>query len=42
MADWMVYGILALGLLLVFFFYLMLRRTLLGFKEGVDRGRGGN
>jgi hypothetical protein len=41
MADWMVYGILAAGLLLVFFFYLMLRRTVLGFKEGVDRGRGG-
>lgn len=24
---------------LVFFFFLMIRRTLLGFKEGVERGR---
>jgi cell division protein FtsX len=24
---------------IVFFFFLMIRRTLLGFKEGVERGR---
>ncbi|MFW6384707.1 MAG: hypothetical protein ACOCY7_01070 [Halodesulfurarchaeum sp.] len=30
-----------LGLLLVFFFfvYLMIRRTVLGFKEGMERGK---
>lgn len=41
MADLIVLGILAVLLLFVFFVYLMLRRTVTGFKEGVDRGRGG-
>jgi len=39
MADWIAYGILALLMVLVFFFYLMLRRTVLGFREGVERGK---
>jgi hypothetical protein len=30
---------IALLLGFVFFVYLMLRRTVLGFKEGVDRGK---
>ncbi|MHB9287424.1 hypothetical protein ACKVMT_10360 [Halobacteriales archaeon Cl-PHB] len=33
-------GILAILLGLVFFAYLMLRRTLTGFKEGVQQGKG--
>lgn len=33
------YFILGALLLFLFFVYLMLRRTVLGFKEGVDRGR---
>jgi ABC-type uncharacterized transport system permease subunit len=39
MADPIVLGILVALLLFVFFVYLMLRRTVTGFKEGVDRGR---
>ncbi|MDR5656172.1 MAG: hypothetical protein ACQEQJ_02050 [Halobacteriota archaeon] len=33
------YLILAALLLFFFFIYLMIRRTVLGFKEGVDRSR---
>ncbi|MDZ7849893.1 MAG: hypothetical protein U5K70_03455 [Halodesulfurarchaeum sp.] len=33
------YFILAALLLFFFFIYLMIRRTLLGFKEGMDRAR---
>ncbi len=41
MVDVMMVGILAVLLGLVFFAYLMIRRTLTGFKEGVERGKGG-
>jgi hypothetical protein len=41
MADLILYGILAAILLFVFFAYLMIRRTVVGFKEGVEEGRGG-
>ncbi|MFC7133162.1 MULTISPECIES: hypothetical protein [Salinibaculum] len=39
MADVIVLGILAALLVFVFFIYLMLRRTVTGFKEGMDQGR---
>lgn len=39
MADWIIYGILAGLVLFVFFIYLMARRTVLGFQEGMDGGR---
>jgi hypothetical protein len=39
MADPIMLGILALILLFVFFVYLMLRRTVTGFKEGVEDGQ---
>jgi len=35
-ADLVTYGILALVLLFIFFGYLMLRRTVLQFKKGVN------
>jgi len=38
-ADMVMYGILAIILLFVFFAYLMLRRTVTGFKEGVEEGQ---
>ncbi len=38
MVDLILYGILAIILLFVFFAYLMLRRTVTGFKEGVEDG----
>lgn len=38
MTDLIVYGILAVILLFVFFAYLMIRRTVTGFKEGMERG----
>ena len=41
MADVIVLGILAALLVFVFFMYLMLRRTVTGFKEGMDQGRKG-
>ena len=41
MADWLIYGVLAGIVLLFFFLYLMARRTVLGFKEGMDSGRDG-
>jgi hypothetical protein len=41
MVDIIVYGILAVLLLFVFFAYLMLRRTVTGFKEGMNKGGGG-
>jgi len=39
MADLILYGILAAILLFVFFAYLMIRRTVVGFKEGVEQGQ---
>ena len=36
------YFILAALLVFFFFIYLMIRRTLLGFKEGMDQSRGRN
>jgi hypothetical protein len=39
MVDVVFYGILAALLLFFFFLYLMLRRTITGFKEGMDRGQ---
>ena len=36
MAEWITYGILAAVLGFFFFMYLMVRRTILGFKEGLD------
>ena len=39
MADPIMLGILALILLFIFFMYLMLRRTVTGFKEGLDGSR---
>ena len=33
------YGMLAALLAFFFFIYLLLRRTVLGFKEGMDRGK---
>jgi hypothetical protein len=41
MADIVMLGILALLLLFVFFVYLMVRRTVTGFKEGVEDGQKG-
>lgn len=38
-SDPFFYGILAAILGFFFVVYMMLRRTLLGFREGVDRGR---
>jgi len=40
MVDLIVYGILAFILLFVFFAYLMIRRTVTGFKEGMEGGGG--
>jgi len=40
MADLLLYGILAVILLFVFFAYLMIRRTVVGFKKGVEKGNG--
>jgi hypothetical protein len=37
--DWVLVGIIGLLLGFVFFVYLFLRRTVTGFREGVDRGR---
>jgi hypothetical protein len=39
MPGWEVYAILAVLLVLVFFLYLMVRRTVTGFKEGLDNSR---
>jgi len=38
-ADYVMYGILAVILLFIFFAYLMLRRTVKGFKEGVENSQ---
>jgi preprotein translocase subunit YajC len=38
MTDLIIYGILAVILVFVFFAYLMIRRTVTGFKEGMERG----
>jgi flagellar biogenesis protein FliO len=39
MADPIMLGILAVILLFVFFLYLMVRRTVTGFKQGVEDGQ---
>ena len=39
MADPIVIGILVALLLFIFFMYLMLRRTVTGFKEGVKQSQ---
>lgn len=39
MADWIIWGILVGLLALFFFLYLMLRRTVAGFKEGIDQSK---
>ncbi|ESS04494.1 MAG: hypothetical protein A07HR67_00665 [uncultured archaeon A07HR67] len=39
MVDIVMYGILAGILVFVFFAYLMLRRTVTGFKQGVEDGQ---
>lgn len=41
MADLFIITILGALLLFVFFMYLMLRRTVTGFKEGVEKGQDG-
>jgi hypothetical protein len=41
MTDLIVYGILAVLLIFVFFAYLLIRRTVTGFKEGMKGGGGG-
>ncbi|MFB6154079.1 MAG: hypothetical protein ABEJ27_07490 [Halodesulfurarchaeum sp.] len=33
------YGMLAALLIFFFFIYLLIRRTVLGFKEGMERGK---
>lgn len=38
MVGWEVYAILVILLALVFFLYLMIRRTVVGFKEGMQDG----
>lgn len=37
MVDWLTYGLLAVVLAFFFFMYLLVRRTLLGFKEGYQQ-----
>lgn len=37
MADWITYGILAALLVLFFFLYLLVRRSVKGFKEGMQQ-----
>ncbi|WP_255317988.1 hypothetical protein [Halomicrobium sp. LC1Hm] len=39
MPGWEVYAILAVLLLLIFFLYLMVRRTVTGFKEGIKESQ---
>lgn len=39
MADWFLIGMVAVLLGLVFFVYLLLRRAMQGFREGVDKGK---
>jgi ABC-type uncharacterized transport system permease subunit len=39
MPGWEVYAILVVLLALVFFLYLMVRRTVTGFKEGLEGSR---
>ena len=41
MVDPVLVGIVVLMVVFVFFLYLMVRRTLTQFKQGVDRGKGG-
>lgn len=37
--DWFVYGVILAVMLVIFFIYLMLRRSVLGFKEGYEGSR---
>jgi hypothetical protein len=37
MQEWITYGILAGLLMLFFFLYLLVRRTVQGFKEGLNQ-----
>ncbi len=37
--DWLVYAFILMILLVIFFIYLMLRRSILGFKEGYQDSR---
>ncbi len=37
--DPIIVGLVVAILVLIFFFYLMLRRTLLGFREGVEKSK---
>lgn len=39
MEDWIIYAILGTLLALVFFLYLLIRRTVVGFKEGLQQGK---
>ena len=42
MVDPVLVGIVAVLLLFVFFLFLFLRRTMKGFREGMQEGRGRN
>jgi flagellar biogenesis protein FliO len=39
MADWFLIGMVVFLLGFVFFLYLILRRMVVGFREGVERGK---
>jgi hypothetical protein len=39
MPGWEVYAILVVLLALIFFLYLMIRRAVVGFKEGVEQSQ---
>jgi len=39
MPGWEVYAILVVLLALIFFLYLMVRRAVVGFKEGMDQSK---
>jgi uncharacterized BrkB/YihY/UPF0761 family membrane protein len=41
MVDWLTYGLLAVVLGFFFFLYLLVRRTILGFKEGYQKREDG-
>jgi uncharacterized BrkB/YihY/UPF0761 family membrane protein len=41
MVDWLTYGLLAVVLGFFFFMYLLVRRTILGFKEGYQQHEDG-
>lgn len=39
MDQWLVYAVIGIILLFIFAIYLFVRRTVLGFKEGIEHGR---